>query len=225
MLPWALIKLYYAAFYAGQAILRICGQSCSYFYSEHASVINELRKASGKAPTFIVKRGLYHCVANAALTDLKCVQVGGATIGGHDSFWKMFGGWIDRAQKVLVSLPATAEIQEVVIVLSQLDDLLCDQGKDYDWLSHVRNNLQYRQDFGVWLPSKMRNTQRGDLSRLASQWTREPLKIDLEIGRPWPLGKFVVGCAFVVALCRDMLTKLAERLGGRSFVHFGALPS
>src|SRR5208282_235575 len=188
-------------------------------------IINELRKASGKAPTFIVRRGLYHCVANAALTDLKCIQLGGATTGGHDSFWRMFGAWIAQAQDALVPLPVTAEIQEVVILLSQLDDLLCEEGKNYNWLSYVRNNLQYRHDFGVWLPSKMRNSEREDLSRLASQWTRDPLKIDLEIGRPGPLGRFIVGCAFVVALCRDMLTKLAERLGQRSFVHFGALPS
>src|SRR5436309_15581758 len=32
---WSLVKLYYAAFYAGHSLIRILGESCSYFERQH----------------------------------------------------------------------------------------------------------------------------------------------------------------------------------------------
>lgn len=50
-LPWSLVKLYYAAFYAGHAVLRLCGESCSYFNRSHVDRIAKVVSAMGKSPS------------------------------------------------------------------------------------------------------------------------------------------------------------------------------
>lgn len=222
--PWALVKLYYAAFYAAQCIMRICGESCSYFYAAHASVIDEVRRASGKAPSYSVRPGLYHCRTDDALTALTCVKESGATFGGHESFWKMFGRWINQALRKLTALPDNRERQQVILALEGLKDILCEAGRNHDWLSHIRNDLQYRHDFDVWFPARLKDNVRASLSRSARQWKLDPMEIDLDVSEPWPLAPFVAGCAFLVALCREKLIKLGDTVGRNSFIRFGALP-
>jgi hypothetical protein len=63
------------------------------------------------------------------------------------------------------------------------------------------------------------------LTRLVSQWISDPMKIDLRVPHIGALGEFVIGCTFIVALCRTMLKRIAERstVGKKSFVYFGPL--
>jgi hypothetical protein len=225
-MPWSVVKLYYAAFYAGHSMLRTCGESCSYFYREHTKRINDLRMAMNRTPSFGIDQGLYHCAADSALVNLKCGRVGAMVGGGHEAFWHIFGLWNRRAQDALPKsgLPS-ADTREVLVRLDWLNKILRENGgRNFDWLSHVRNDLQYRHKFGMWRPSTMRKAECGRLSRIAAQWRRDPMEIDLhEIAEDDPLSSFVACCAFVVAVCREMLEKIGSRLGRKSFVYFGAL--
>jgi hypothetical protein len=225
-MPWSIVKLYYAAFYAGHTMLRVCGESCSYFYREHTKRISDLRVAMNRTPSFAIERGLYHCAADPALVNLKCQRLGGMIGGGHEAFWHIFGLWNNRVQEALPrsGLPS-ADAQEVLFRLDWLSNILRENGgRNFDWLSHVRNELQYRHKFGMWRPSKMRKAERGRLSRIAAQWQRDPMDIDPhQIDEDEPLPSFVACCAFVVAACREMLGKIGSRLGRKSFVYFGAL--
>lgn len=226
-LPWSLVKLYYAAFYAGHAVLRICGESCSYFNRSHTDRIATILSAMGKVPKFSVDSGLYHCIVSPSATGLKCQQAKGAVGGGHESFWKVFGAWTKAtSEAVLTGALTSAEAQEVFVKLEKLTTLIGGNGsRAHGWLSLIRNDLQYRHEFGVWSPSKLRKNERKFLGRLAEQWRREPMTVDLELGGVSPLGQFVIACAFVVALCRVMMVRIGERstADGRSFVHFGPL--
>lgn len=70
----------------------------------------------------------------------------------------------------------------------------------------------------------MKDNVRSSLSRQAALWEHDPMEIDLSVSEPWPLGPFVAGCVFLVALCREKLVKLGQNGGHNSFVRFGALP-
>jgi hypothetical protein len=93
------------------------------------------------------------------------------------------------------------------------------------WLSIMRNDIQYRHGHGVWLPKKLKRQDRDLLSRLLKQWQRDPMDIDLGTSQGGLLGKYVVTCAFIVALCRSLLERIAERSrhATRSFAKVGPL--
>ncbi|MEQ1933569.1 MAG: hypothetical protein ABL962_06790 [Fimbriimonadaceae bacterium] len=59
---WALIRLYYGAFYAGHALIRAIGEGCSFFYKTHTDRIAIVADATGITPAFRINSGLYHCV-------------------------------------------------------------------------------------------------------------------------------------------------------------------
>ena len=69
---WSLIKLYYSAFYAGHTIIRLFGETCSYFDQQHAKRLRVLAAALGRPPSFAVESGMYHCVLGANHTALDC---------------------------------------------------------------------------------------------------------------------------------------------------------
>ena len=87
--PWALIKLYYSAFYAGHSILRLLGQSCSYLEANHVQHLRQLAAAFGLEPKFAIEAGLYHFVMNPSQTGFTLARTTGRVGGAHESFWKI----------------------------------------------------------------------------------------------------------------------------------------
>jgi hypothetical protein len=208
--PWGLIRLYYSAFYAGHGILRLLGQSCSYVDAQHGSTLQRLAAGQGITPTFAL-RGLYHCSMNPNQTGLTLASMGAAFGGAHEIFWAIFDNFLEKAvNDALKSKLTPSDAQAVFIKLDLLRGVLRSNGGGPSWLSAVRNDIQYRHGQGVWEPPIIKRTQRDQLVRLAEQWQRDPMEIDVAlIARP--LNRFAIGCAFIVALCRALLTRIMER--------------
>jgi hypothetical protein len=95
----------------------------------------------------------------------------------------------------------------------------------HSWLSGLRNDLQYKHRYGVWFPKQVRAASRLMLSRMVLEWLKDPIEIDLDRPRMELIGEFVSCCTFIVALCRVMLGRIADRsvAGPRSFVALGPL--
>lgn len=50
------------------------------------------------------------------------------------------------------------------------------------------------------------------------------MSINLDVPQFGILGDFTISCAFIVALCRSLIERVAERsLQGRSFLHYGPM--
>lgn len=221
---WSLVKVYYAAFYAGHALIRVFGESCTFFDRRHAERLTELGGILGRERSFNIEAGLYRCALTPNSSALKCTKTRGAA-GIHEAFWTVFGTHLQRLSEAtltgaLVSADARA-------VFSQLDALveIMRRRTGYSWLSGVRNDLQYRQAHGVWFPARLKHQERQSLSRLISDWQRDPMEMNLDVRRFGLLGDFVAACIFIVALCHTMLTRIAERsaAGPRSFVRLGPM--
>ena len=222
---WTLIKVYYSAFYGGHAILRIFGNSCSFFDKHHTSRLLELGPAFGLGPEFRLEPGLYECVLNENATAMKCTRARAGAGGAHESFWEIFGRKIGTlAEEIMRGPLVRADAQAVFAQIEELRTIL-KRRAGYSWLSGVRNDLQYRHQHGVWYPSAPRARERDVLNSLLDQWSRNPMNIDLRRGRGGTLGDFVSACTFIVALCHTILVRIAERstAGARSFVQQGPL--
>jgi hypothetical protein len=225
-LAWSIIKLYYSAFYAGHSIIRMLGESCSFLERAHTSRISALGTAMGKSPNFRIERGLYHCKLNSGATAIKYVKAGGAVGGAHESFWKIFEGRIhELAEGVLVGGLIPSEAQRVFVQFQSFEQALNTGARAYGALSALRNDLQYRHLFGVWFPVQLRKREREKLSRLAAQWQRDPMDVDLQPAGQDDLSSFVMACTFIVSLCRAMLFRIMELSteGQRCFACFGPI--
>lgn len=226
-IAWCIIKLYYAAFYAGHAVIRILGESCSYFDRTHTVRIATIAQAIGTSSPFQLESGLYRCAVTVGSTEIKCSRVRGASGGAHEAFWGVFQRRIhDLMVQVLHGPLPPADAQRVFSQLEAAELLVSGiaphtQSK----LSLFRNDVQYRQRFGLWFPVRLRSAQRQSLGRLAAQWLRDPMNVDIAIKGSDPLLEFVSACTFIVSLCRALLSRIAERssAGPQCFVNFGPM--
>jgi hypothetical protein len=221
---WSLVKVYYAAFYAGHALIRIFGEACSFFDRQHVGRLTELGEALGREWSFDMDAGLYRCSLTPSSTAIKCIKTKGAA-GIHEAFWTVFGVHIQRlSEATLTGALGSADARAVYAQLDALIEIMR-RRTGYSWLSGVRNELQYRQSHGVWFPARLRQSERQSLGRLISNWQCDPMEIDLDMRRFGLLGDFVAACVFIVALCHTILARIGERsaAGPRSFVLLGPM--
>jgi hypothetical protein len=223
-MAWSLVKLYYSAFYAGNALIRLFGESCSYFDRQHALRVNQLAVALNRVPTFRIDGGLYRCVIDQAGTSFSCTRVRSGVGGAHEAFWQIFGLKIQAlAAEVLNGPLLQSDAQSVFVQLEEFRALIGRRAA-HSWLSAMRNEIQYRHEHRVWFPEQLRAREREALSRRASRWTSDPMNISLDSSQG-ALGEFIACCSFVVSLCQLMLVRIAERssVGARSFIRMGPM--
>lgn len=226
-IAWSLIQAYYAAFYAGHSILRLMGQSCSYFDRSHISRISGLASALGKEPNFTLKSSSYHCVLSASSTVIKSISLREGKGGAHESFWNVFGVFIkQKSEEILVGTLGEAERQAVFSKIEDFRKNICAENSPlYSYLSIMRNEIQYRHTKNVWQPTILRSADRQQLCRLIGQWKRDPLDVELNFGKSGSLEQFCVTCAFLVSFCADLFSRISARSpsGNNSFARLGAL--
>ena len=225
-IPWALVRSYYAAYYAAHSILRAFGSSCSYVDGRRASALRRVAVAHSISQP--INGGLYVTTLHGAGSVLRMKSINGALGGTHDRFWGVFLGRLKDLEVGVMSGPLpSADAQSVFMALTRLRDLLSDgqgSGGNGSWLSSVRNAVQYRHSLDVWFPSSVSVRDRKSLANIAEGWGGNPMQINLETAPCGDLGKFLTGCTFLVALCRALLKRIGERCSsGRSFVHFGPM--
>lgn len=223
--PWAVVQLYYGAFYAGHALIRTVGEGCSFFYKRHTDRIASVADANGISPPLRMDAGLYHCVLNSTSSVITYNKAASNAGGAHEAFWLVFGNKVKSIADAILAGPLpTIDAQAVYAKLNQLLQILNRKG-GYSWLSGVRNDLQYRLQHDAWFPEIPRVQMRRDLGRVASQWKRDPMAIDLSSQRSGLLGDFSVACAFIIALCREVFGLIGARSskGNRSFAKTGPL--
>jgi len=222
---WGIVKLYYSAFYAGHALIRLLGASCTYLDRSHISRVTALGAALGKMPGFRIETGLYHCHVNATSSGFVYERARGSVGGAHESFWEIFRQRIrDLMQAVLAGPLDRTDADAVFGKLRSFDDILSTRGATaHGALSELRNNVQYRHSLGAWFPVAVSKAQRAKLSRIASQWQRDPMNVELPAADTNILEQFAAACAFVVAVCRSLLFRIVQRssVRDRCFICFG----
>lgn len=221
--PWALIRVYYASYYAAHTLLRTLNTACSYIDGPRLSIMRRVLNTYGITDQF--EKGLYDVsVVNGGST-MRFRLAGAGTGGTHEQFWAIFARRVRTLEaEVLTSGLPSGDAQRVFVSLQALRAVLARGSSADSWLSGIRNEVQYRQGRGVWYPPRISDRECEALGRIANQWMGDPLAIDLNTRQHGELGLFVAACAYVVGLCRGFIKHIADRTrGGRSFVLYGPL--
>jgi hypothetical protein len=224
---WSIVRLYYAAFYAGHAIMRVLGESCSYFDSIHVARLRQMATLIGTPPPFQVQSGLYRVDVVNNTGEIRCLHARGRGGGIHESFWLLFGERLDtvRANILLGKLP-TLESQSVFAELSRILGILRQEGNNgTNWLSVVRNRVQYRHAYGVWYPLGLAKNESKRIHQIASKWKMDPMEMIQKTVIRSELEQFTMACTFIVSVCRTVLMRIAQRstAGNRCFLRYGPM--
>jgi len=224
-LPWFLIRIYYAAFYAAHATIRALGVGCSWLEADDLNHIQAVSTATlGTQIPWKEQSGTYKCVADTATGVLRWTRL--AAGRPHEALWDLFDSVLADAGAAILSGPLPrADAQTVFGKLEAYRMLSASHGTKA-WLSRTRNDIQYKLLHDVWYPTGHDRQGRDRLQRLVARWTDDPMGIDLDgFGAHPHLVQFCGACAFVIGMCRVLVVRIAERnlSESRSFMSYGPL--
>ncbi len=212
-LGWALIRYYYATFYAAHALLRLSGKSITMIAPQTASTLKRVGgQYLGVSPQ--LENGL-HIIEIDSINRSKIVirKIGSGNGGSHEDMWRVFLKLVKDLEDQLVltqgqSQPALAAVQ----VLVKLRTQLCQQGKASGaWLSSVRNSLNYRHEYGVWYPYTLTSKAASGLLQRMNRWgPSDPNGFDIGLATN-DLEWFIDSCNVTTRLLTAALNDLSSR--------------
>ncbi|MBC3872017.1 hypothetical protein [Undibacterium flavidum] len=222
---WSLIRSYYASFFACHAICRIFAICVPKIDSAQSKTLNKIINSTGNTNSRVSDE-LYRVeidVANNVFRMSKQAK------GSHEDAWKQFGILLrELEQKVLSSKSSASTVserQDVALVLDDLRKILQTDNHNHssNWLSFVRNKINYRHDYGTWYPHERSKNFRSDLISNYSSWKRNPFEIS-GYRENQDLLKFSKGSLLTISVMRELLEELRDRNSkGDSFLKHGAL--
>lgn len=231
-LGWKLINYYYSAFFSAHSITKILGFGIVQIDN---IIINFLQRkgAAYGVPVPPISSGLY-CVnfdiaSNKAIfykvkryndshkglwnrfSDLLGVLSGVLTVTGtYDS-----NCIIKREQSVPYPLSIYAHLPQddastIVEIIDNLRNFMNTKG-DFNWLSTVRNIINYSHGFGVWFPYKTYQRQYDKISTLAGLNHENPALSQFGKTFEPDLINFVRGCQLINSINLEILNDLLSR--------------
>ena len=210
--PWALIRAYYSAYYATHAFLRMQGETLTYLNNENIGTVRRLITATGGSLEGL-HAGQYQFTLNAAKSGFAASRVTTADGGAHEALWRALDRTLDQgaAEALESGLLTKNEGQQVFAKLEEVRRVLCAQGcNGGNWLSAVRNAIQYRHDYNTWPPSNLRKRERIVLASIIENWKTDPMRINIETALGGDLGKFTAASTFLVSMAYHLLLRLTE---------------
>jgi len=212
-LGWALVRYYYATFYAAHALLRVSGQSVIMMAAQTASTLNSIGgQYLGVSPG--ITEGL-HLVQIDPLSRSHVLisKIEASRRGSHEQMWKLFLALVVGLERQLILTQGQSHDAQVAVqILTELRTQLCRRGKNNGaWLSSVRNDLNYQHGHGVWFPYRVTKRAANALMAKMQLWI-PTTPYGYEISKVSDdLGYFVDSCNVMIRLLTAALNDLSER--------------
>lgn len=215
---WALIRAYYASYFAAHAILRMTGRCVTQIDSQLSVAVMRTLLTTGGAPTWTIGRSQYLVKYDEAQQLLLFEDKHAAQGGSHQFVWKKFGELI--AELIASSAPLGSAYQSEILILSRISDTLTSQQgfTDYSWLSTVRNSVNYSFSHSVWFPFDGMNSR---ISAKLIQQLRCDDSTDILSTNPSTqsdLEKFCEATSFIVSFANASANKIAQRSTTKPFI-------
>lgn len=215
---WPAIRRYYGAFFAAHSLMRALGVSISYLGAEDSASLRKWlsmfsEDVSVRKGTYCIKYS-FDRINRRQLTITSCDSSGGV----HEQFWAEFGKWINDLETLVVD-------DQLIIAdqfLSEINDakniLRGGGGFNFNWLSTIRNDINYKHLFNLWLFDQKKN--RNYVFPHLAKIDRKSENIDMRADpRREPLRAFIGACDFLVCLAAELSQVLKRsEASNRSFL-------
>ncbi|MDR5803485.1 hypothetical protein [Caballeronia sp. LZ001] len=218
---WSLIRLYYAAFFAAHSLMRVHGIAVLQLERSQVSVLNGAMRLVGHATS--LPEGLVSMTVDQGN---RTFELASLTKGSHIDTWSIFAAKIKELSDAATTsgLGSQVQRQEAIEVLGEISGIMstAPAQKTSNWLSYMRNQLNYQHTHGAWYPHERSSRFRAELSEAIEGWKSQP---SIELPKSaHTLVRFGVCCAAIVAWARETSLRVASRHPtGESFLRYGAL--
>jgi hypothetical protein len=209
-LGWIITKYYYSAFFSASSILRITGNSLLNMENNSLNKIRELTRTRG----FLVRNissGLYCLSINPANNTFRFFK-DSQYDDSHKGLWLKFLHFLVNNKNCAFSHILQSDAQ---LIEDKIDELILaitnSNNSNGNWLSTVRNSVNYSQNFGIWYPYKGFSNELIDIINYQNLCKINPLKIDLTRFRGKDLLYFVRTCQLINAINFDLQKDLVKR--------------
>ncbi|MUH72711.1 hypothetical protein [Psychrosphaera haliotis] len=219
---WLVVRLYYSAYYACHAILRIFGISCTQFNQKESGIITEVANVWGHAPdNSSASTGYFKCVLTNTANQMRCKKLDNS----HADVWQCFYDHLDKLSDLISEDNSYLQSEKnkcVEYIFNLRFGLSCrGRYRKGNWLSKIRNEVNYQHTMGTWFPYSGSVAKHTDLYRALSNWNSECIIDNLTHAKSEnDLKLFVESCVSIVSLCFS-LTKDLHNQNHDGFLKLG----
>lgn len=154
---WQFIRYYYSAYFAANALMRLCGYACTNLTVIDCTSINEqamLYGVGGLGDRDKIAPGLYYARFDSSKTPTVTLRASSSKGGVHIQFWVGFLAFLgslkhDINKSSAPKVDQLAALTELAALTAELQRSGTQQGS---WLSEMRNAVNYRFEHGLWFP-------------------------------------------------------------------------
>jgi hypothetical protein len=165
---WRVIQTYYAAYYSAHSILRFFGRSFSHLEAGHVNFLKgRCNSEAGYTPNL---PSSYYLISLSPpgknLEFQKCSE-------SHKDLWRCFHNFLIETSSEVLSLRASEERKQTFSQkFTELAEVLTNRGRTPvgNWLSVVRNDVNYKSLHGVWFPFNGNTPSFETLMRQVREW-------------------------------------------------------
>lgn len=211
---WQLIRGYYAAFFALHSLMRLHGWACTRLTP---SICTRLEREGRLYFTESeqIKAGMYMIKVVDTSTELTFSSLGANAGGSHEVLWGGLFEFLTEMTNVTLAEPVDEHAsQQLVDSVTAFKELLQKNGGP-QWLTKVRNKVNYAHEFGVWHPYNTSTCDSARVAEVLERWKMEPSNVIVKATSDEIL-QFCEACAFLVSLCRATIKDLAFRSAANS---------
>jgi hypothetical protein len=172
---WAAVQMYYSAFFAVHAILRLFGRACTQLENSHVQKVYQIAVATqDDGGVTRIENGFYlSCLDNGVL---KCNKLKDSHADTWSSFYNLLTWIIDN---IITTTGIGEHKSDAISLISDLKTAIsCSGATRGNWLSVIRNKVNYQHSYGVWYPYKGALHNHNAVIK-NTEWLKEPKTFDL----------------------------------------------
>lgn len=174
---WAAVQMYYSAFFAAHAILRVFGQACTQLDRGHVDKVFQIARATQlDGNTTAIENGFYFSsILNNEMQFKKLKE-------SHADTWSSFSGLLSwLIDNIANTTGLSIHKSDALTLISNIKSTMHKSGASKgNWLSQIRNKVNYQHSHGVWYPYKSA-LHNHDIILRNSEWLKDPVSFDLNL--------------------------------------------
>lgn len=214
---WQLVRYYYAAYYAANALMRFSGHACTNLDAADCTQINTvaaLYGVGGNTPKDKLNGGVFHLkVTEGSTPSFSLMSAPGK--GVHVQLWLVFLEYLKDLKSRIKQSPAPkADIAQAIQQIEFIENEFKREGGG--WLSDIRNAVNYRFEHSAWYPYMPSQITRTELRVSFKTHSQGGTAFTPTAGNDHELIKAVRVCGFLVGWLVDSVSIiLSSAKGGK----------
>lgn len=212
---WGVIRAYYSAFFAIHSIMRMYGISCSQLEQVHVNKIYESANAVGKTGAISrLDKGFYAIRVDSNYSNVSFHKYKDS----HKDTWGEFLNLIEQLISDSASVAAISKYKlEAVDILSKVKRgiTLSRCTEKGNWLSVMRNSVNYQHSHGVWFPYERKPVAPDCIEAIAKDWTSPVASLEIGLNKS-DIESFFEVVLLINSLLRELLVSCSSKAGEKN---------